>query len=62
MSVIAAPVPRVLQHLPDDGDVLLQSRAADSGRWDDDSWLSDALRHVAYGAVTDAILHALDRS
>jgi hypothetical protein len=34
----------------------------DPRRWDADSWLSDALPHVAYGAVTIATLHALDRS
>lgn len=33
----------------------------DPRAWDADSWLSDALPHLAYGAVTVATLHALDR-
>jgi hypothetical protein len=34
----------------------------DPRQWDANSWLSDALPHLAYGAVTIATLHALDRS
>lgn len=34
----------------------------DPRRWTADSWLSDALPHFAYGAVTIATLHALDPS
>lgn len=33
----------------------------DPRTWDADSWLSDALPHLAYGTVTIATLHALDR-
>jgi hypothetical protein len=33
----------------------------DPRQWDATSWLSDALPHLAYGAVTVAALHALDR-
>lgn len=33
----------------------------DPRQWDANSWLSDALPHLAYGAVTIATLHALDR-
>jgi hypothetical protein len=33
----------------------------DPREWDAASWLSDALPHLAYGAVTVATLHALDR-
>jgi hypothetical protein len=34
----------------------------DPRQWDANGWLSDALPHLAYGAVTIATLHALDRS
>ena len=34
----------------------------DPRQWNADSWLSDALPHLAYGAVTVATLHALDPS
>jgi hypothetical protein len=33
----------------------------DPRQWDRTSWLSDALPHLAYGAVTVATLHGLDR-
>ncbi len=33
----------------------------DPREWDAGTWVSDALPHLAYGAVTVATLHALDR-
>jgi hypothetical protein len=33
----------------------------DPRRWDRTSWLADVLPHLAYGAVTVATLHGLDR-
>ena len=33
----------------------------DPKQWGAAGWLSDALPHLAYGAVTVATLHALDR-
>ena len=33
----------------------------DPRKWDAGSWLSDALPHPAYGTVTVATLHAIDR-
>jgi hypothetical protein len=33
----------------------------DPREWHAIGWLSDALPHLAYGAVTVATLHALDR-
>jgi hypothetical protein len=36
-------------------------KVSDPRQWSATDWLSDALPHLAYGAVTDAVLRALDR-